>query len=384
MAVSDKPWGDFSQADYTPQQWAAACLVHRAPAAGQDQYAKGLCSVPVREPDGTLNRNAVHAAAGAHGIGAVQGISDAERTAAAKTLVGLYKEVGDPPPDSLLKLAGMGMMAGRSVVAVPLTYRRVFELEGIEVISRAKGGDGKTVEAYAAVFDIPTEVHDQHGDYVEVIDRTAFNREISNGVVKRAKVLLNHGFDARGGTGGMQQAPLGSPVEIKADGRGLLTVSRYNDGPLSEQVLAGIRNGDYRAQSFEGPIRRSDPARAPGRARPNSNLPTVRRLELGLKNYGPTMNPYYPQAEITAVRSAAELVEDFALLDEAGREQLVQAMLADPELARMIAAPRGGLGAEDSHSVRSSRHTDLARQRQNALWAELAMMEMATHGQATE
>lgn len=234
-------------------------------------------------------------------------------------------------------------------VQIPLTYKRVFELEGIEILSRAKGGDGRTVEAYAAVFDTPTEIHDQHGDYIEVIDRTSFNREISNGVAVRAQVLLNHGYDSKGKTGGMQQTPLGSPIEIKADSRGLLTVSRYNDGPFTEQVLAGIRNGDYKAQSFEGPIRRSDPSRAPGRSR-TGNLPTVRRLELGLRNYGPTMTPYYPQAEITAVRSAAELADEFARLDEAGREELVEAMRADPVLARMIAAPSQGLGAEDSRT----------------------------------
>lgn len=239
---------------------------------------------------------------------------------------------------------------------IPLTYARTFALEGIEVLSRAKGGDGRTVEAYAAVFDVPTEVHDQHGDYIEIIDRKAFNREISNGVAVRAQVLLNHGFDARGKTGGLQQAPLGSPVEVRADGRGLMTISRYNDGPLTEQVLAGIRNGDYRAQSFEGPIRRSDPNRAPGRSR-TGDLPTVRRLELGLRNYGPTATPYYPQAEITAVRSAAELAAEFAQLDEAGREELIEAMRADPVLAQMIAAPSQGLGAEDSQqrSVRLKR-----------------------------
>lgn len=233
------------------------------------------------------------------------------------------------------------------VKQVPLTYSRTFPIDGIEILSRAKGGDGRTVEAYAAVFDVPTEVHDQHGDYIEIIDRKAFNRDINNGAVRRAQVLLNHGYDAQGKTGGLQQAPLGSPVEIRADERGLLTVSRYNDGPLTEQVLAGIRNGDYRAQSFEGPIRRSDPSRPPGRSR-TGNLPTVRRLELGLRNYGPTATPYYPQAEITAVRSAAELVEDLSRLDEAGQEELIRTMLADPELARMIAAPIQGLGAEDS------------------------------------
>lgn len=239
--------------------------------------------------------------------------------------------------------------SGKRSVQVPLTYSRVFELDDIQILRAKDGyGDGRTVSAYAAVFDIPTEIHDQHGDYIEIIDRRSFNREISNGVVSRASVLLNHGLDNFGKSGGMQQTLLGSPIDIKADGRGLLTISRYNDGPFTEQVLAGIRNGDYKAQSFQGPIRRSDPMGSPGRARGGA-YKTVRRLELGLRDYGPTKNPYYPQAEITAVRSAAELVEDFARLDEAAREELMQAILADPELARALAAPSQGLGAEDSH-----------------------------------
>jgi phage head maturation protease len=263
-------------------------------------------------------------------------------------------------PQSTTQMAGMSM-TGRSQAPsqVPLTYSRTFELDGIEILSRAKGGDGRTVEAYAAVFNTPTEIHDQHGDYVEEIDPVAFNRTITNGAAVRAQVLLNHGYDNTGKSGGLQQAPLGRPVDIKADGRGLLTISRYNDGPLSEQVLAGIRNGDYRAQSFEGPIYRSSPTRPPGRARPGAALPKVRRNELGLRNYGPTHKPYYPDAEITAVRSAAQLAEDFAALDPEAREELIRALSTtpgwDPETAAILATPSQGPGAEDprdAHSVR--------------------------------
>lgn len=376
MAVSDKPWGDFSQSDYTPQQWKAACLVHMPAAAGQDEYAKDLCKLPVREPDGTLNRNAVHAAAGAHGIGAVQGISDGERTAAAKALVGLYREIGDPPPDSLLALAGQS--AGRSVRETPLTYQRTYPLDGIEILSRAKGGDGRTVEAYAAVFGVPKEIHDQHGDYVEDIDPSGFNRTINGGAAKRSLVLYNHGFDARGKSGGLPTVPIGRPVEIRADRRGLLTVSRYNESEFADTVLASIRNGDITAQSFEGPIYRSDPSRAPGRARPGATLPKVRRLELGLRNYGPTPTPYYEEAEITAVRSAAELAEDFARLDEAGREELIRTLSTtpgwDPATAAILATPSQGPGPEDSRDAHS------VRVRQLRLRAELAFMGANPNG----
>jgi hypothetical protein len=50
-------------------------------------------------------------------------------------------------------------------------FDRSYPLEGIEIVSRAKGGDGRTVEAYASVFDVPTEIHDEHGHYIETIDR---------------------------------------------------------------------------------------------------------------------------------------------------------------------------------------------------------------------
>ena len=33
----------------------------------------------------------------------------------------------------------------------------------LDDIAIQRGGDGRTVEAYAAVFDTPTEIRDQHG-----------------------------------------------------------------------------------------------------------------------------------------------------------------------------------------------------------------------------
>lgn len=103
-AVSDKPWSQFKPGDYTPAQWKTACLVDtgQGDPAGKDRY-----KLPVREPDGTLNRNAVHAAAGGHGLDAVKGLTADDRRAAAKTLVGLYKTLGEDPPMALRKTAGV-------------------------------------------------------------------------------------------------------------------------------------------------------------------------------------------------------------------------------------------------------------------------------------
>lgn len=99
--VDDSPWS-FDASQYTPEQLKSACLV----VSGDN---KADCHLPVKTPDGKLNRNAVHAAAGAL-AGARGGvkISDGDKKTAAKRLMGLYDKVGDTAPDSLKTLAGSG------------------------------------------------------------------------------------------------------------------------------------------------------------------------------------------------------------------------------------------------------------------------------------
>ena len=70
-------------------------------------------------------------------------------------------------------------------------------------------------------------------------------------------------------------------------------------------MLENIRNGSITAQSFVGPIMRSDPQLRRGdHHRPGSDgrLRTVRRTELGLRDYGPVLWPAYSGAEILGVR----------------------------------------------------------------------------------
>lgn len=105
--VSNKPWEQFTEADFTVEQLRRSALIVRGDGSTKEQM-----SLPVREPDGTLNRNAVHAAAGGHGVSAVGNISEQERRSAAQKLVRLYREeLDETPPDSLLELAGMSTSA---------------------------------------------------------------------------------------------------------------------------------------------------------------------------------------------------------------------------------------------------------------------------------
>lgn len=103
-SVSDKPWSDFSAADYTLEQYRKAALIHPA----EPSEDKGDYKLPVLEPDGALNRNGVHAAASAlaGGRGGVDAPAEVKEQAA-KRLVGLYRnQLKEDPPDSLLTLAG--------------------------------------------------------------------------------------------------------------------------------------------------------------------------------------------------------------------------------------------------------------------------------------
>lgn len=232
-----------------------------------------------------------------------------------------------------------------------LTYLRTFALDDI---SRSRTGDGRTVTAYAAVFDVPTEVRDQHGHYTEDIHRAAFNRTVKAGKA-RAVCLYNHGMTLDGKPNGLLQVPLGTPLEIRPDGKGLLTVTRYNKGPVADQVLAAIDAGDIKGQSFRGRIIRSNPNGRIPRARPGQPLPKVTRLELGLSDYGPTPVPYYEGADIVAVRSVVQLVDQ---LDDDERAELLAALTATPADA--------GPGAEDSHQMVHSGRLAIRRARLRA------------------
>ena len=107
MAVSDKPWGSISEADYpTPESFCAACLIDLN--EGDGPKTKEKCKLPIREPGGAVNRNGVHAAAAAL-AGARGGVSApaSEKAKAARALMRHYGAMDEDAPDSLRRMAGM-------------------------------------------------------------------------------------------------------------------------------------------------------------------------------------------------------------------------------------------------------------------------------------
>ena len=228
-----------------------------------------------------------------------------------------------------------GVRRSRLALAGPATYDRIFRVKDIE-ISRAGAALGREVTAYCAVFDEPVEINDVHGHYMEQIARTAFNRQLGLGT-DHVGVYYHHGMTLHGTPSDLGSVPIGSPVSIRADKRGLLTVSRFNESELATSVLRSIENGDIKGYSFRGAIHGSNPQR-PAKRRPGEPLPMVTRTGLGLTEYGPTPTPYYQSAGIMAVRSATALLED---LDEEGKE------LFYAELLRVLSPSTPAAGDED-------------------------------------
>lgn len=176
MAASDTPWGNFSQADYTPEQWKRAALIDTEQG---DPSSKDRYKLPVREPSGTVNRNGVHAAAAR--INQVDGVSADKKAEAARKLVSLYRvELGETPPDGLMSIVDDGERS------VSPTIERHYMTQWLKVSplevrnSGAKGGiPSNTIGGYASVFEKRSQP--LHGGFVEIVERSAFNKSKTEG-----------------------------------------------------------------------------------------------------------------------------------------------------------------------------------------------------------
>lgn len=101
-SVTDRPW-DGSPARFTDEQYQRSCLIDRS----GEMPPKQRCSLPVLEPDGTVNSNALGAAASAlaGGRGGLANVSGAEKASAARKLVRYYGQAKMDPPASLRAIA---------------------------------------------------------------------------------------------------------------------------------------------------------------------------------------------------------------------------------------------------------------------------------------
>lgn len=177
---------------------------------------------------------------------------------------------------------------------------RTIQLEDVHIRS---DGDGRTVEAYAAVFRSRTEVVDQDGHYHEELAPGSFNRTLIRNRPDDFRVLFNHGKTIYGSDAPEFSMPIGVPLEVKADERGLWTATRYLENPLADSVLSAIKGGALKAQSFSGTFRNSKRSWPDGRGRDKLSL--ITRYEVAMREYGPAVFAAYKDAAILGSRSEA-------------------------------------------------------------------------------
>ena len=213
-------------------------------------------------------------------------------------------------------------------------------------VELARSRSGREIVAYAALFGEPYEVHDQHGHYRELISRSAFDEALAS--PKTVPVYVyNHGYRLDGRADPMLSVPLGKPLEIKPDHKGLLTRAELNRSALADAVLEAVKHGDVSSYSFRGAVHESFPSRVPTVQR-GGELPLIERRRLGLSDFGPTPLPVNSGARILAVRAMVGMDEeeyegdpddnvlhltdvDFDGLDDDDRDLARQLAALDPE-----------------------------------------------------
>jgi hypothetical protein len=104
MAISNSPWDGSASRFKDTDAFCSSCLIDENPSG--EKKTQDLCKLPVKEPNGDVNANAIHSAVAAlaGGRGGVHA-SPAAKKAAARKLVRLYSELKETPPDSIKNMA---------------------------------------------------------------------------------------------------------------------------------------------------------------------------------------------------------------------------------------------------------------------------------------
>lgn len=232
----------------------------------------------------------------------------------------------------------------------PRECSRAYALEDLTIRS---DGDGRTVEAYAAVFNRAAEVRDQDGHYNEELATGSFTKTIQENV-GRFGVFYNHARTIYGTPDGALSVPIGVPQQVEQDERGVFTVTRYLDNPLADSVLDAIKQRAIKGQSFSGKFIKSTRTRAK-----SGGLPTITRHEVAMREYGPTVFPAYAEAMILGTRSVSTFLDEIGALGPEDIERLRTMLgLATPlEPVTATGTPSGAAQPDEPAQGHSARHT---------------------------
>lgn len=196
------------------------------------------------------------------------------------------------------------------------------------------GKGRREVTAYMSTFNDPYRVVDDEGDYDESIRSTAWNRTLAHHGINAVRVMFNHGLTIWRTPSDKWSNPIGAPIDIRPDTRGMITVTRYNETVLGDEALEMWRNGDVRAQSWRG----AKIDKVIGR---RGDRKLIERTELGLVEYGPAIIPANDNATLVSMRSAL-LADQVAGMPPEERAHLLQLLSESDTQDTALEAPVDG------------------------------------------
>lgn len=227
--------------------------------------------------------------------------------------------------------------------SIPFTVTRAEE---------GAGGDGLTLEGYAAVFGSRTLIDSWEGQFYEQIRKGAFKKTIR----ERAPVVqFDHGRHPLIGS-----IPIGGIRELREDDQGLFISARLSDNWLIQPVRDAIADGAVTGMSFRFGVVREEWRDKAGKLiksseelldllwSPGDRGPLERTLiEVRMPELGPVVFPAYDDTMVgVRARSVAdEIASDDELRRKAradlARETAVvpadETDMADPMLRREVA-----------------------------------------------
>jgi HK97 family phage prohead protease len=145
---------------------------------------------------------------------------------------------------------------------------------------------GRIIEGYAATFNNVDLVGD-------IVAPGAFTKTIAERQPRKLiKVFLDHAI------------PIGMPLEMVEDSRGLFTRSRISEVPEGDKALQFVKDGLCAHMSFAYDVMTREMVQQ------ESREPIRRLLELKLYEFGPVHWPANEQAEILGLKELSEALQE--------------------------------------------------------------------------
>jgi len=195
-------------------------------------------------------------------------------------------------------------------------YRRVIDGPQIRAFDFAStvAGDGRTLEGYAAVYNVRARIRAQGGDFDEEILPKAFARSIK---ARLPVMQFEHGQDPRVG-----RVPIAAIQDLSEDSRGLHVRARLFDNPVVEPVRQAIAEGAIKGMSFRFQV----PEGGDSWARRTGDVDLRQIADADTSELGPVVFPAYDATSVSVRSILAQLGAD-------ERAALVRELAAEVRLA---------------------------------------------------